>query len=94
MSKKSLFTKAILLIALVLFCIVTTVVLALIFGSMDRIIFDFRDLNFANVLPILIIGGFFTCVTVGLAVLFFSRAAFLKVKDFLKENNDDGGKEK
>ena len=94
MNKKSLFTKAVLLILLALFCIIMTVVFAWIFGSVDTVIFDFRSLNFANVIPVLIIGAFFTCVIVGLAVLLFSRSAFLKVKDLLKENNDDGGNEK
>ena len=94
MNNKSLFTKALLLIVLALFCIVMTVVLACVFGSVDTVVFDFRNLNFANVIPVLIIGGFFTCVIVGLAVLFFSRSAFLRVKDFLKENNDDGGNKK
>lgn len=94
MNNKSLFTKVLWIIGLALFCIIMTVVFAWVLGSVDTVIFDFRSLNFANVIPVLIIGGFFTCVIVGLAVLFFSRSAFLRVKDFLKENNDDGGNKK
>ena len=93
MKNKSTFAQVILLILVAVLCIVTTVTLALVAGSSEKDWIDFANLNFANVLPVLIVGGFFTCVIVGIAVLCVSRSALLKVKDFLK-NLNNGGEEK
>ena len=86
MKDKSLFTKIILVIILAVLCIVTTVSIALLFGSVDSSLFDFRNLNFANMIPVLLIGGFLSCVIIGIAVLFIARTAFFKVKDYLNDN--------
>ena len=94
MNKKPIFTQILILIGVLLVCIFFTIILALIAGSVDSVIFDFSSLNFANVIPVIIIGGVLTCIIVGIAVLFVSRSAFFKVKEFIfdkKEN--DGGKE-
>ncbi len=94
MNKKSTFFQIILLIAIALVCIVLTVGLALIAGSADKIIFDFRNLNIANMLPVLIVGGFVSCVVIGISVLFVSRSVFFKVKDYLTKTEDKGDEEK
>ena len=94
MKKQSAFFQVILVILLAVLCLVVTLLLALLAGSKDAPLFDFSNLNFANMIPVLLIGGFFTCVIVGIAVLCVSRTVFFKVKDFLKEMNDDGGNEK
>ena len=94
MKNKSTFAQVILLILVAVLCIVTTVALALVAGSSEENWIDFASLNIANVLPVLLIGGFFICVIVCIAVLCVSRSAFFKAKDFFKNLNNDGGEEK
>ena len=94
MKNKSTFSQVILVIIVAVLCIVATVTVALLAGSADSVLFDIRNLNIANMLPVLLIGGFLTCVIVGIAVLCVSRTIFFKVKDVLKEYMNDGGKEK
>ena len=38
-----------------------------------------------------LIGGFITCVAVGIVVLFASRNVFLKVRDYFLKDKEDGG---
>ncbi len=84
-----------LLIILSLVCVILTVGIALFVGSYNTTLFDFQNLNFANMIPVLILGGFISCVIVGITVLFVARSVFLKVKDyFVKTNENDGGNEK
>ncbi len=95
MKNKSVFSQIILLVAVAIICIVLTVVIALIAGSSSTTIFDFQNLNFANTIPILVIGGFVSCVVVGITVLFVSRTVFLKVRDyFYEEDKNNGGSKK
>lgn len=94
MKKKSTFAQVILLILVAVLCVVTTAVLALVAGSSEKNWIDFANLNLSNMLPVLLIGGFFTCVVVGIAALCVSRSAFFKVKDFFKNLNNGGGEEK
>ena len=91
MKEKSLFSKIILLIVLAVICLLITVSIALLFGAIDSTLIDFKNLNFANMIPVLLIGVFLSCVIVGLAVMFVARTAFFKVKDYLKENNQNNG---
>lgn len=91
MKNKSIFSQIILLVVLAIVCIAITVGIAIFAGSFDTIIFDFRNLNFANVLPVLIIGGFLSCVIIGITVLLVSRTVFHKVKDHIEETNKDNG---
>lgn len=94
MKNKSAFSQIMILVIVLLVCIILTVGIALLVGSYNATIFDFRNLNFANMIPVLVIGGFVTCVAVGITVLFVSRALFFKVKDFLlKETNEKGEEE-
>lgn len=75
------------LIVLSLICIFLTLGAALLLGSVDTAIFDFKNLNLANMIPALIIGGFISCVIVGITLLFVSRSVFFKVKEnHMKKN--------
>ena len=92
MKNKSFFTQVIILIIVSLVCLVLTVGVALFVGSFNTDFFDFRHLNFANMIPVLILGGFISCVVVGITGLFVARSVFLKIKKFLSDN--DGGDKK
>lgn len=92
MKNKSLFSQIMLLIIMSVICVVLTVGIALFVGSCNTTLFDFKNLNFANMIPVLILGGFISCVIVGITVLFVARSVFLKVKDYLSDN--DGGDKK
>ena len=94
MKDKSFFSKIILLIILGVACFVITVSIALFFGSYGSNIFDLGSLNFANVLPVIFIGGFISCVIMGVGVLFLSKSIFEKVQDYFRENKNNGGNEK
>ncbi len=94
MKKKSVFSQIIFLIILALICVVLTVGIAFLVGSANTTFFDFSNLNLANMLPVLLLGGFLSCVVIGIAVLFISRSVFYKAKEYFIETNDNGGKEK
>ena len=96
MKNKSLFTQTILVIILAVSCLMLTIVIALLAGSLNVELFDFKNLNFSNVIPVLLIGGFISCVVIGICVLFVGRTAFIKVKDYFDENNnkENGGTKK
>ena len=87
LKNKSFFSQIMMLIILSVICVILTVGIALFVGSFNTILFDFKNLNFANMIPVLILGGFISCVVVGITVLFVARSIFLKVKDYLSDNN-------
>lgn len=89
LKNKSFFSQIMLLIVISVICIVLTVCIALLAGSCTTTLLDFENLNFANMIPVLVIGGFLSCVAVGVTALFVARAVFLKVKNYLSDN--DGG---
>ena len=91
MKNKSLFTQTILVILLAVICLFSTVIIAFLVGSLNAEIFDFKNLNFSNMIPVLLIGGFISCVIVGICILFVGRSAFIKVKDYFNENNKENG---
>ena len=41
-------------------------------------------------IPVFIIGGFISCVVIGISVLFVSRSIFFKVKDYLTKTDEKG----
>ena len=92
MKNKSLFSQIILLVVIAFLCITLTVTIALLVGSIETPIFDFNNLNFANMIPVFIIGGLVSCFTVMLTVLFASKTLFYKIKDFFE--NDSKEKDK
>lgn len=89
MKNKSLFTQVISVIILAIICLLLTLGIAFLAGSLNTEMFDFKNLNFSNMIPVLLIGGFISCVIVGICVLFICRTAFVKVKDFFNENNQE-----
>ena len=94
MKNRSFFSQIMLLVILSVICIVLTVGIALLVGSSNTTLFDFENLNFSNMLPVLILGGFISCVIVGITVLFVARSIFYKVKNYLLEESKNGGEQK
>ena len=94
MNKKPIFTKVLIIIAVALVCLVLTLLVAFLLGSINTDIFDFSNLNFSNMLPVIILGGFISCVIVGFLIIFLAKDIFVKVKDFVFDNKEDGGNEK
>lgn len=95
MKNKSFFCQIMLLIILSLVCVVLTVGIALLAGSYSATLFNFENLNFANMIPVLVFGGFISCIVIGITVLFVARSVFMKLKNHFTENeNKNGGKEK
>ncbi len=93
MKNKSVFSQIIILIIISLVCIILTLAIAFLVGSAKTDIIDFSNLNLSNMIPVLIIGGFISCVIVGIIVLFLAKTVFFKVKDYFHEKNN-GGNEK
>lgn len=94
MKKKSFFSQIIFLVIAACCCALLTIGAALFFGSVNKTVFDFKNLNFSNMIPVLIIGGFISCVAIGIIVLFISRDVFVKIKNYFEDTNKNGGKEK
>lgn len=67
---------------------------AFLLGSINTDVFDFSNLNFSNMLPIILVGGFISCVVVGILIIFLAKDIFVNVKDYFFESKNDGGKEK
>ena len=91
MKNKSLFIQIVSLIILAVICLILTIGIAILAGALNVDLFDFRNLNFSNVIPVLIIGGFISCVVIGICVLFVARSAFMKAKDFFNETKQESG---
>ena len=77
------------LVVIAFLCITLTVTIALLVGSIETPIFDFNNLNFANMIPVFIIGGFVSCFAVMLTVLFASKTLFYKIKDFFENDSKE-----
>lgn len=92
MKKKSAFSQLLTVVMVALIGFVVTMVIAFWVGSADTQIFDLREINWGNAIPVILIGGFATCVAVGIAVLVVSKNIFLKVRDYFLEDKIDGGK--
>lgn len=88
MKKRSIFSGILLLILIALVCVVLTISIALLAGATEVDLFDFRNLNFSNMIPILIVGGILSCFIIGIAVLFLGRTVFFKVKDYFFETDN------
>ena len=88
MKNTSLFMQLLLLITLMFICITLTVSVALLAGSIETSIFDFRNFNIANMIPVFIFGGLITLFTAVVVLLFTSRTLFYKIKNFFEEDNN------
>ena len=93
MKNKSLFFQIITIIIVAVVCLLLTLVVSLLAGSLNVELFDFENLKLSNMLPILLVGGFISCVIVGICVLFVMRTAFFKAKDFFKNTNKEKGEQ-
>ena len=91
MKKKSTFAMILTVIIVALVGIVLTIFIAFMAGSIDTQLFDFKDLNLANFIPVIIIGGFLTAITVGFVILFASKSIFMKIRDYFLEDKKNGG---
>ncbi len=91
MKNKSLFSQVITVFIVGIVCLLITLGLALLAGAVNTELFDFRNLNFSNMIPVLLIGGFISCLIIGIFVLFVGKTAFFKIHDYLKENNKTNG---
>ena len=80
MKNKSFFSQIMLLVIMSVICIVLTVGIALLVGSSNTTFFDFENLNFSNMIPVLILGGFISCVVIGITVLLLLGQYFIKLK--------------
>ncbi len=84
---KSFFSQIILIVIIAVICLIVTIGFALLLGSIDTTVFDFKNLNFANMIPVLIIGGIISCIVVGIAIMFLSKNVFASVKNYFEEEN-------
>lgn len=92
MKKRSTFAMILTVVIVALVGIVLTVLVAFMAGSMDVQLFDFENINLANFIPVIIIGGFLTAITVGFVILFASKSVFMKIWDYFLEDKKNGGK--
>ena len=89
MKNKSLFAQILAVVILAVICLLLTLGVTLLAGSLNVEIFDFRNLNFANMIPVFLVGCFISCVIIGICILFIMRTVWVKAKDYLKENNKE-----
>ena len=89
MKNKSMFAQIITVVILAVICLLLTVVVTLLAGSLNTEMFDFKNLNFSNMIPVFLVGCFVSCVIVGICVLFIMRTVWIKAKDYLAENNKE-----
>lgn len=92
MKNKSLFLQVLLLVVLGFLCISLTITVALLAGSTETTIFDIRNLNLSNMIPVFIFGGLITCFTLAVTLLFTSRTLFHRIKNFLETDNNEKDK--
>ena len=91
MKKRSTFSMILTVVIVALVGIVLTILVAFMAGSMDAQLFDFKNLNLANVIPVIIIGGFLTAITVGFVILFAAKSIFMKIRDYFLKDKKNGG---
>ncbi len=94
MKSKSLFMQILFVIILAVICLLLTLGISFLAGSLNVDLFDFENLNFSNMIPILLLCGFISCVVVGICVLFVIRTALVKTKEYLKNSDDEKGETK
>lgn len=85
MKEKSIFRQVMLIVFVGLGCVLLTAAAALFFGTFKAELFDLSSLNFSNMIPVLIIGGFLTLVVIVISVIFVSRSVFYKIKEYINK---------
>ncbi len=86
MKNSSFFSQIILLIIISAICVILTVGIAFFAGTYTTALFDLSKLNLSNMIPVLIFGGFISCVIIGITVVVISREVFIKIKNYISEN--------
>ena len=94
MKNKSLFSQIIFVIIVAVICLLVTIGVSLLVGSLNVDLFSFRNLNLSNMIPTLLICGFISCIIVGICILFVIRSVWVKTKDYFNENNKEKGENK
>ncbi len=89
MKKENLWTKMIVLVLVIFFCLFMTLALAFLAGSVEEPLFDFGNLNFSNMIPVLIIGGLMSCMILSVCFLLFSKSFSGKIREFLAKDSDN-----
>ena len=89
MKKNSIFSQIIKLLIACVICVVVTIGIAYFVGTLSFSIFDFKNLNFSNVITFLIIGGFISCVILGFASLIIFKNLLGQIKNYLKNMNTE-----
>ena len=89
MKNKDATSQIIFLVILAVLCIFFTLAFALLAGSIDVSLFNFQNLNFSNMIPVLIVCILISCTVMGIAILLVSRSLFGKVRDYLFSKKDD-----
>lgn len=84
MKKKTLFYLLITMVSIGFIGIITTLVLALIFGSSQNAIIDFSNLNFVNIGIVMAIGLVFVCFILTIILLIIAKIGVEKIFDFIK----------
>ena len=90
--KNPIFSKLLIAIVVALICIALTVSIALMVGNTSTDLIDFSELNWSNVIPIIILGMFITGGIVGVILLIAVKDVFVKAKEYIDQSNKDGGK--
>ena len=90
--KNPIFSKLLIAIIVALICIALTVSIALMVGNTSTDLIDFSELNWSNVITIIILGMFITGGIVGVILLIAVKDVFVKAKKYIDQSNKDGGK--
>ncbi len=87
MKNKSIFFQIIILLTVSMLCVLSTIGCAFFFGSLQIKLFDFSNINFSNMIPVLIIGGSLSAFVVCITILFVIRSIFIKIKSDVSDDN-------
>ena len=91
--KNPIFSKLLIAIIVALVCIALTISIALMVGNTSTDLIDFSELNWSNVIPIILLGMFITGGIVGVILLIAAKDVFAKAKEYIDQSNKkDGGK--
>lgn len=88
LKKENLWTKMILLVLIIFLCLFLTLALAFLAGSIEKPLFDLRNLNIGNMIPVLILGGLMSCMVLSICFLLFSKSFSVKIKELWEQNSD------
>jgi energy-coupling factor transporter transmembrane protein EcfT len=79
-------------VLVIFFCLFLTLALAFFAGSIEKPLFDFRNINLGNMIPVLIIGGLVSCMIISICFLLLSKSFSEKLKELWDKNNSKSQK--